>query len=372
MTWQFLQYGNISEDDQGGLTAFHDFSGPQGPWDHYMTQWSQQTIGGFLTAASSTARGDTQQAQWAAQAAVNIVKGVPPATGNGAATLSPQAQQALAQLMTNYRYDLAVSAYTPSQSDRITQFGQTWGISLTSADEQNLIQQALRNPSAFGSFLAQVRGDMGTASVLAVRTQDTEPLDYESALAGLLQRAQNGLHFDTAEQQAAAAAEHQEMAGILQGGLGTVLGFIPGAGLVKAGVDASELANALSGPVVSSSLTSAADPAQAIQDGDNAFYDLKSQIWVPIANALIASHIVTPPPGNQDPTSWVAQQLTQNVTTADQAEVTSLQAELAASSPPARAQLQTQIDKLNAQIGAAANLYDSLLQTARAGIGDQQ
>jgi hypothetical protein len=76
---------------------------------------------------------------------------------------------------------------------------------------------------------------------------------------------------------------------------------------------------------------------------------------------------------DQDPSQWAAQQLTQNVTMADQTEVTRLNAEMAASgSTQSRATMQIQIDKLTAQIGAATNPYDSLLQTARDGIGDQQ
>ena len=356
------------------MTAFPDYTGPEGPWDQYQVPWSQQAIGGFLTAAVSAPRGDTTQADWSAEAAVNIVRGLPPATGDDAVTVSPQVQAALTRLMTNFRFDLAVSADDPSlTSTETTHFGSVWGISLTSANEQKLIQQALRNPSAFGTFLAQVRGDIGVAAVIAVKNPgDDMPLTYESALAGLLQRAQNGLHFSTVEQAAAAAAENQEMDSILQGGLGVALGLIPGGGVVQGVVDSAELANALSGPVIGSSLSDSTDPAQALQDGDDAFYDLKSGMWVPIANALIASHLVAPPPAGQDPPTWVAQQLAQNVQQADQAAVDKLQAELATSSPEDRGQIRTQIDKLENQIANAQNLFESLVQQARDGIGGQQ
>ena len=373
MTWQFMHYANISYDERGGLTAFHDYTGPQGPWDHYQVLWSQQAIGAFLTAAVSVPRGDTSQAQWSAAAAVNMIKGLPPATGAGSVSVSQQAQAALSRLMTNYRFDLAYSALFPSSTGtQTTSFGSAYGMHLTSAMEQNLIQQALRSPAAFGAFLAQVRGDIGTAAVIAVKTGSTQELDYESALAGLLQRAQNGFHFDSAEQAAAAAAENQEMASILQGGFGVALGFIPGGGLVEGAVDTAEMVSALSGPVVASSLASSSDPAQALQDGDNAFYDLKSSIWVPIANALIAHQLVPPPPAGQNPAGWVAQQLAQRVQKSDQAEVDRLQAALAGASPNDQDQIREQIDKLQAQIGAAANLYDSLVGRARDVIGSQQ
>ena len=35
------------------MTAFPDYTGPEGPWDQYQVPWSQQAISGFLTAAVS-------------------------------------------------------------------------------------------------------------------------------------------------------------------------------------------------------------------------------------------------------------------------------------------------------------------------------
>jgi spore coat protein CotF len=94
---------------------------------------------------------------------------------------------------------------------------------------------------------------------------------------------------------------------------------------------------------------------------------------VPIANVLIASHTIPPPPGDQDPATWVQSQLAQSVMTTDNAEVAKLQAQLSTTSnPQQQATLKDQIAELNTQIGQAQNLFDNLVQAARGHIGDQQ
>jgi hypothetical protein len=330
-----------------------------------------------VTVATSSARGDTTQAQQAAAGAVKIVEGLPQATGSGAAALSPQDQAALTRLMTKYQFDLAFSANGVTRTGT-TKFGSDWGIELAKPQEQNLIRQALPSPRAFGAFLAEVRADIGTASVIAVRTGDTQPLDDESALAGLLLSAGNGLHFSTAEQAAAAAAEQQQMACILHSGLGAVPGFGPGAGLVQGPVNAANIVSALSAPVIASSRSCASKPAWAIPDsadaadfsGSAGVSGLEALIWIPIANALIASHIVSPPPPSQAAAAWVTGQLAQNVGQADTAEVDELQAELPGSSPQAQAQINVKIDQLTDQVGNAQDLFDNLINQARSFIGD--
>jgi hypothetical protein len=335
----------------------------------------QNIVGEFLTAAISAPRVHDTQAQQAAQAAVNIINNLPSA--DDGMMVSAPVQGALEHLLTTYRWDVAFSAFEVSSDNGPavpTSYGSVYGIQLSSRTERNLLLQALQTGKAYGTFLGQVRGDIGTAAVIDVKTGESQALDYESALAGLLQRAQNKLNFDNAEQAAAVAAENQEMAGILQGGLGVALGFIPGGGAVGAVIDVAEMANALSGPAVSSSLASSTDPAQVLQDGDDAFYDMKSSVWIPIANAMVASKIVPPPPAGQNLGTWVAQQLTQSVQAADAAQVSQLNAELAntALSQQQRTNIADQIDKLNAQIGGAGNLYDDLINRAENGMDHQQ
>ena len=364
-----------------GVTAVPPGTPGNGNLNFVYNSFPPGLVASFITAATSGGRGDPalgaiNPGQLSAQSAVNVINNLPQATGKNSFVVDPQIQTALQQMMTNYRYDLAISATSPSDSGtHTTQYGtggNAWGLTLTSAAEQNLMEQGLNTPAAFGTFLADVRANVGTAATIAVSTGDNTALVNESALLGLLQRSQNALGFDAGQKAALTAAQNQEMAGIAQAGIGTLLGFIPGGGLVHGMVDAATLINALSGPAVAAQLAPG-DPTQAIQDGNNAFYDLKSQIWVPIANSLIANHIIPPVPPGQDPTTWVRQQLPLNLMAADGAKVAQLQTQLNATTDQnQRAKLQVQIDQLNTQIGTAQNLYDDLLQTAQSHISDSQ
>lgn len=119
--------------------------------------------GPFLDASTSAQRGTTTDARWAAQSALNIVNGTPPATGDGF-KLDPELQLALTHTAQRYLLDLGMSAVNHDPG-AVAYPSPTGALPAWSIDVQG---QGDNNPlSNFLSQIASNKDDLATINAAA-------------------------------------------------------------------------------------------------------------------------------------------------------------------------------------------------------------
>ncbi|MFE0511104.1 hypothetical protein [Streptomyces sp. NPDC058964] len=295
--------------------------GGQAPWSIPAIDNSGAAAKLMITATTAP-RGVGPDSQKAAQAFANLADSLPSATGDKAFVEPAPIHAALNNIVNRYRHDFAYSSLTPHNSDLslATQHGgdskMPWQVWLTGSALTNVLGQAFYNDQkACSAFKAGVSMDLGTTTAFATKTGDLKPMQQTSALIGWVQRTENTLKFSDAQQKDIQAAADAQADAVLQGGAWAALGFIPipeaGAAkaIVSAAVNTTALLDATSQPIVASKFNTG-HAAQAIQDGNDAFFKDKKSVWYPMAMSLVHNGVIkAPPEGTPIDPDWVETQL---------------------------------------------------------------
>lgn len=298
MTWQFMHYANMSEDERGGLTAFHDFTGPQGPWDHYQVDWSQQEIGSFLDAATAVPRGQSAQAKWAARAAVNVINGTPSPTGSGSVDVSSPVRQALLDTFGRYLPDLAGSLADPGappvyQADK----SAPYLISVKSSQLDTFLRQICASKSDYTIIQGMAGSAIGTTAAWKIRGDlppgVSNPTAAFSQLYGDISSQAAAIGINRAEQKDL----HNQVLNVVIGMAESGFGVLPGGGVIT---DAQKLLSFTS-PVIPQFSTDSASKAETA--AQNELHTEEMMAMVPFIRGLEKAGVklpVPPPPGSFD------------------------------------------------------------------------
>jgi hypothetical protein len=237
MTMQFVHY-SFPDGNYGpaGFTAYSNYTGPQGPWDHYQVLWAPQSIANFLDAATAAPRGGTIQAQWAAQAALNIIDGTPSPTGSNGVNLPEQIRHALMDTYGRYMPDLAKSLADPGTSP-VKMFDGTYMIGVGDQALSSFLQQICANKNDYATIQGMAGTAIGSSAALKISGGSLpgvgNPVDAFSQLYGDISKQAAAVGISQAEQQDLRNQILNTMIGMGETGFG----MIPGGGTLTAAKD---------------------------------------------------------------------------------------------------------------------------------------
>jgi hypothetical protein len=270
----------------------------------------QNVVGAFLNAATSAPRGTDINAEEAAQAAMNIIDSTPPGT---AGQLAAPVQAALLATAQRYMLDLATSTGNTNSSQSMVQYmlgnsSLPWTIDIahdsavSNGDPlANFLQQITANPTDDGILMASAKTMFGqyygltATDKLPAAQKDGDPSYFLAKLMGQIQTQSNTVGISNAE---AVDAQHAEYNALLSFAESEVT-KVPVVGAPLG--DAQTAAGALGISLPTFSTDNATNSYNTdLQD----FAKAQMQLNVPMVQALLSAHVISPPITSGGENSW--------------------------------------------------------------------
>jgi hypothetical protein len=249
--------------------------------------------GPFLDAATSAPRGTSIDAKYSTQAALNIINGTPPGSGENGFKLDPELQKALTNTAQRYLLDLGMSATNDNPGTVIQPGGQlpAWSLQIKGQGEDNPL-------SAFLSQITSNKDDLATLNAAAkvtfgniyAQTQlgklppELKDASADDAMVRLLARIDTAANTNGINLAKDVDEQHEEYNKMLEFAQATVK-FVPGVGEVaEQYMDPAKATLGLLGIPTEWSTDSAAG---AQTDAAQHYAEDATQLHIPMVQALI-------------------------------------------------------------------------------------
>lgn len=285
-----------------------DFNEPIYSGSHPVTL-SANVIGSFFNAATDVPRGTGQPAKDSAYAAMNIIDSTPPPSK---AKLAAPVQSALLATAQRYMLDLAtstgnVNSPTSNVEHLLGNSNYPWTINIAHDAAANsdplasFLQQITSNPTDDGALMASAKTmftqyyGLKATGKLPVPLNNGDPAYFMSKLMGQIQTQSNNVGIQGAQ---ATDAQHAEYNALLSFAESEVT-KIP---VVGAPLGDAQTAAGLMGINLPSFSTNNAATAYASDQQNFAIEQL--QLNVPMVQALLHSHVITPPSTSGGENNW--------------------------------------------------------------------